>query len=1113
MPISIKRLSSVYALGMLCSFQAFGDPLPLSEQKLPLYVTGNGTFFLSENTSIVNFDASLSTTALLGSTENFSIDGKNRSLFISGCQGPQKGIPLVLAGTFSSPEDKKRRQSPSSTSYSMTLSGLHTFSFLNNTAFSTEGVISAGSINWSNNKNIIVSKNTTVALPPASGEEEEKAVESAAEEEASPTPAGGIVKAKESISITNTSDTVYFGENSSDYGGALRIEEKTSPQPPETLTTNGVTLISNNPGSVSFEGNKASSSGGAIFGGSAFFTSNEGSIQFLRNSCTGAASESNYLGSGGAISLPSGLAAFQNNGGSIIFTKNTATGDGGAIYAKTFQASGNTGTMLFADNTSAKKGGAIRAEIVSIEATSNVVFSNNIASGDGGAILVDSLTSNRTTGTGTTSNGIKLPGSSLSLFANSGDIIFMGNIGAAGTRNAIAVGASTSIKQLSANAGHTIAFYDPITEVVSQPSAVSTFSSTDSALVLNDGTSGKILFSGKFAPKSSTPAEKQTKNISLANSKDAQSKINAAVTLAGGILEITEGASLEVSSFTQSGGHLVLGSGSTLKTASGNTGPNITSVLIDLSTFPREDSTPATIEVTASNAAGSTHTLTTLEAEKEIPTPAEHTASTLELSPTPLPTTKPSEDPSNTIVPGSVSDRPATLEATNSEEAPSTVAGGSHPSSTTLLVSPRTLSVSGVRVVDTEGSNYYNKDWESSHEVQILTITGASPTINGSIESLTRSGTDYGYHGTWTFSEASGDAERTLQTRDGEGKTIKAKWEPNGTFFLPYNRRGEIVANTLWSTLSAVDAFATTAYESPFEAYEGKRLVAEGIGSFLVGKTEKDSERDGFRFEGGGYGVCFGSSYNGFSSGVALGQIFGKTRSKLYPSKSTENAFLGTFYAAAPIPFLFRELETVASFVLGYGFVENTLKTDYPENSVFTAMKTSEGKWDNRGAILRIRFTNCLPPKHFDAITPSSGLREIAFFFGPELSGVRQSSFIERGAPARAFQRGKGFVISLPVGIAYQAHLHVGKNATHIRTSFMYKPDIYRDNPHTRLMLLENGREYRVDGAHLPKNAFRLDAQGATKISNHFECTAGYSFEGRKSVCMHRASVTLGRIF
>ncbi|WP_348660494.1 polymorphic outer membrane protein middle domain-containing protein [Chlamydiifrater volucris] len=1103
MPISIKRLSSVCALGMLCSFQAFGDPLPLSEQKLPLYVTGNGTFFLSENTSIVNFDASLSTTALLGSTENFSIDGKNRSLFISGCQGPQKGIPLILAGN-TPPAAQQQQQSPSSTSYSMTLSGLHTFSFLNNTAFSTEGVISAGSIKWNNNKNIVISKNTTVALPPAS-EEEEDALAIAATEP--PTPTGGIVKAKESISITNTSDTVYFGENSSDYGGALRIEEKTSPQPPETLTTNGVTLISNNPGSVSFEGNKASSSGGAIFGGSAFFTSNEGSIQFLRNSCTGAASESNYLGSGGAISLPSGLAAFQNNGGSIIFTKNTATGDGGAIYAKTFQASGNTGTMLFADNTSAKKGGAIRAEIVSIEATSNVVFSNNIASGDGGAILVDSLTSNGTTGTGTTSNGIKLPGSSLSLFANSGDIIFMGNIGAEGTRNAIAVGASTSIKQLSANAGHTIAFYDPITTITATPPSPSNGAAP--ALTFNEGTSGKILFSGKFAPKSSTPAEKQTKNISLANPKDAQSKINAAVTLAGGILEITEGASLEVSSFTQSGGHLVFGSGSTLKTASE---PTLTKVFIDLSTFPKESSTPAKIEVATTGTNGATHTLTTLEAEREIPTSAEHTASTLELPP-PLPTTKPSEDPSNTTVPESVSDRPATLEATNSEEAPSTVAGGSNPSSTTLLVSPKTLSVSGVRVVDTEGSNYYNKDWESSHEVQILTITGASPTISDSIESLTRSGSDYGYHGTWTFSEASRDAERTLQTRDGDGKTIKAKWEPNGTFFLPYNRRGEIVANTLWSTLSAVDAFATTAYESPFEAYEGKRLVAEGIGSFLVGKTEKDSERDGFRFEGGGYGVCFGSSYNGFSSGVALGQIFGKTRSKLYPSKSTENAFLGTFYAAAPIPFLFRELETVASFVLGYGFVENTLKTDYPENSVFTAMKTSEGKWDNRGAILRIRFTNCLPPKHFDAITPSSGLREIAFFFGPELSGVRQSSFIERGAPARAFQRGKGFVISLPVGIAYQAHLHVGKNATHIRTSFMYKPDIYRDNPHTRLMLLENGREYRVDGAHLPKNAFRLDAQGATKISNHFECTAGYSFEGRKSVCMHRASVTLGRIF
>ncbi|WP_213357960.1 autotransporter outer membrane beta-barrel domain-containing protein [Chlamydiifrater phoenicopteri] len=1108
MPFSIKRFSSVYALGMFCSFQAFGDPLPLSEQKFPLYVTGDGNFFLSENTTILNVDASLSSTALLGASGNLSIDGRDRSLFINGCQGAQSGVPLILAGNPpSAAQQRQQQQQPASTSLLISLTNFHTFSFLNNSSFSSEGTISAGRILWNNNKNIIISKNTSIATQSPGG-----GAAAATAETSSTSPSEGTVKAKESIVITNTSDTVYFSENSSNYGGAIRMEEKSSEQTEENLSTNGVTLISNNPGSVTFDGNKASSSGGAIFGGSLFFTSNKGSIQFLKNSCIGSPNTEALLGSGGAVSLPKGLAAFQGNSGAIVFNKNTATGDGGAIYAETFQASGNTGTMLFADNSASKKGGAIRAKIVSIDADSNVIFSNNKATEDGGAIFVDSIPSSEAAAPATTTtNGITLPDPSLSLFAKSGNIVFIGNTGKSGTRNAIALGNSASLKKLSANAGYTIAFYDPITEAIQEPPApVTTNTGTTPTLTFNEGTSGKILFSGKFAPRT-PPTESLTRELSLANEKDVQSKINAAVTLAGGILEITDGASLEVSSFTQSGGHLVLGSGSTLKASSPST---LTKVFIDLSSFPKTDSSPAHIDFSTPQNA-----ITTLETDAKLLFSEKNPISTQEIAPSLPSTLESTEHPSGSAATLDMpleGDRPSTLESMHPEHPEGGIAtleatDSTHESAVLTQPTPRTFSVSGVSVVDTEGSNYYDKAWETPHTVEVLKVSGTTtPEINGEFgEAQTRSGSDYGYHGTWTFSDGS---ETALQ-RNGNEKTISAKWAPSGTFFLPYNRRGEIVANTLWSTLSTVDAFATTAYESPFEAYEGKRLVAEGIGSFLVGKTEKDSERDGFRFEGGGYGVCFGSSRNGFSSGIALGQIFGKTRSKLYHAKSTENAFLGSFYAAAPIRFLFRELETIASFVLGYGFVENTLKTEYPENSVFTAMKTSTGKWDNRGAILRIRFTNRLPEKHFNSITPFSGLRQLAFFFGPELSGVRQSSFTERGAPARAFERGKGFIISLPVGFAYQAHFHVGNNATHIRTSCMYKPDIYRDNPHIRLVLIENSREYRVDGAQLARNAFRLDAQGATKLSNHYEFTAGYSFEGRSSVFMHRASVTLGKIF
>ncbi|WP_259431274.1 autotransporter domain-containing protein [Chlamydia abortus] len=204
-----------------------------------------------------------------------------------------------------------------------------------------------------------------------------------------------------------------------------------------------------------------------------------------------------------------------------------------------FTFEGNSG-LTFSENSSNKCGGAIYAKNLKIVSGGPTVFTDNTAKEKGGAIAIaDSGT--------------------LSLTAESGDIIFRGNTDNNGTPNAINIGSKAKITNLRSFQGRSIIFYDPITFNPSAdtestlkingpdalPSTKSPLPSTEKSMIRAEGDSqpvpqsytGTVVFCGK-----SDTNVKGLTNIFLFPSP---------MELTAGTFVLSDGALFSAKSFTQ----------------------------------------------------------------------------------------------------------------------------------------------------------------------------------------------------------------------------------------------------------------------------------------------------------------------------------------------------------------------------------------------------------------------------------------------------------------------------------------------------------------------------------------------------------------------------------
>ncbi|EPP35044.1 chlamydia polymorphic membrane middle domain protein, partial [Chlamydia ibidis] len=241
--------------------------------------------------------------------------------------------------------------------------------------------------------------------------------------------------------------------------------------------------------------------------------------------------------------------------------------------ARTLSMSGN-GTVSFLNNTASTKGGAICANTINFTSGGHTIFSGNTVSGSsgiGGAICLEGISGssctlsaqggdivfyeNSATDTSAKGGAVGIKGSngSCTLDANSGNIIFDGNTiksNSSAVRNSVYLGQETSATHtFKAKEGFGIYFYDPVTCDVSSP--------TGSVKINDTGYTGSIVFSGeKLSPDEKTKSENK------------KTDLKHALTVQAGSLVLKDGVTVEAKQITQNDNTstVVMDLGTTLQT-------------------------------------------------------------------------------------------------------------------------------------------------------------------------------------------------------------------------------------------------------------------------------------------------------------------------------------------------------------------------------------------------------------------------------------------------------------------------------------------------------------------------------------------------------------------
>lgn len=355
---------------------------------------------------------------------------------------------------------------------------------------------------------------------------------------------GGAIAVTSDFSAVNNSIPLVFHLNSAaGLGGAIcakgpvvyAVTTKTATNRTVAVTKeqNNVSMNLAGNSSLQFIGNSAGS-GGAIYA--------EGNISFLENAIAvfennSASPEGLGLGNGGALCsvemTPNSTSTTTTQTGGNTETNKLA--DSQTAYEGISFV--HQGSLLFAKNFAANSGGAIYTKSLSIEESGSVIFISNMCYDSGGAIYIAN-------------------GGTLGLSADYGDIIFTQNIsGKDGKRNSITLADGAKCTKLSAAAGRQIVFYDPILGF-----APSTAFDDTGKLVINGEPSdaGSVIFSGIGEDRTAM----LPRNYVTA-SDNSHSVIYQPVTLVAGSLVLRHGAVLEVGSFTQEDGAILLMDGGT----------------------------------------------------------------------------------------------------------------------------------------------------------------------------------------------------------------------------------------------------------------------------------------------------------------------------------------------------------------------------------------------------------------------------------------------------------------------------------------------------------------------------------------------------------------------
>ncbi|EPP35257.1 autotransporter beta-domain protein [Chlamydia ibidis] len=719
----------------------------------------------------------------------------------------------------------------------------------------------------------------------------------------------------------------------------------------------------------------------------------------------------------------------------------------------------NNGYLMFTENSSKTQGGAICANKLTLSSGGPVLFLNNSvesSSPKGGAIAImgDSGT--------------------CSITADRGNIIFDGNTiittsaqqqqaekkvqsPPTTTRNSIDLSSGCTLKDLRAKSGYGIFFYDPITS--EPPKAAGKSKENSQSLNINNPDStnasvytGAIVFSGEHVSPENTVSQEEA----LTENLNVKSKISQPVALKAGSLALRSRAILEVNSFSQDAGSLlVMDLGTTLQTPKTTTGSSI------LKTSSSKD-----VTLSASVPSATTHDVT----------PASATGITIS---------------SLGINVGSMinESHPVTIKAQGTSE---------------------TATVTAISLVDSSGNSYESPNFGKNKTFNnVINISGTPAShilsvISGNTVDSTKQVPlpHYGYQGTWTVTWSDANA------KSGNGnKTVSLSWEESGYKVNP-ERKGSLIPNTLWGNFSDIRAVHNLIENNLHNNQRCLGFWASGLGNFLHKSSSGDRQK--FRHNSGGYSLgILGKTNKDNTLSVSFFQIFSSNKDFLVSKNSataygTSLCYQHTNYwkgwsclgITSPVT-----LNTLLSYTYASNRVKTEMTTTYaPAGVTYPKLK---GDWGNNTLAVECEGSTIIS-------TPCSRIFDnYAPFLKLQLIYAHQGDFQENDSTyGRYFDSSSLTNLSLPLGIRFEKHSKK-ENASYNLT-LIYSPDVIRSNPESHAHLLNdpNVAKWVSKGTNLARQAFILRTGNRYMYSPNILLLGEFNFEIRGS--SHTYNVNLG---
>lgn len=865
--------------------------------------------------------------------------------------------------------------------------------------------------------------------------------------------AGSVIQAETTLTISGIRKELSFSNNSASFGAAILLSEKADK-----------CCISNNAASITFSGNVASCGGGAIYssgganppGHSVTFSNNTGKISFFGNTVQDSLATTLNPPQPTPPPQPATPTTFNPTAEAI------ANGCGGAISVPSGKVEfiGNSQECGFRYNLAKSDGGAIYATEVSLDLESSFIALKNTARGKGGAICAKKLTL-------TTNGDVTFDGNR----ATQGGAIYLDETIGAGNSNAAtgsgsgsgSTGGSSgaaSTNGLSAlileAKGGSITFINNMDNL--RPGVRNAIYLGKSTLINGIDAYGlnKIVFHDPFVqsnedPNTATAGNGGNVNI---NAKGSGDVIFTAETLSAAEKVNSENYTSKIlGTVTVGGGRLFVTEGAALNVGSLNatTGELVLGSGAAIGSYPSNATT--------------TNPLVTVGGKLGIDVDSFMNPNF----------SKATINGKLTINPSAIIDVVTKNEAELYD----------NPLLATFLAIPfvqastanPAWTLSPTQVLDHYG---YQGGWESSTTIPVL-----APTPAGKIPE-----------------------DLSANSKSG----IYVVWRPDvdyrATYKLDPRRRGELVPNSLWCSFSAMQTFSQGLRENVLSEHEGIVTSLNALGNYAFAYVK--GNREGFSQRFGGYQAIASMHYGrGSLIGVAFGQLYGQLLSRPFDTKSAGHITMLSCFGTFPV--FTENAETIVGWEGCYGYFDNRMKSTY-FNPISDTNQVGKGRWHNNS------YYMALSAEHdfLQYLIPTRGIgRRLGLmgFAKAEVAGGWQNVFTESGALPRHFSRGKGYNVSLPIGIYGQGYSPFKRLPSLSTFKVAYRPDIFRVIPHNVMTIVANGEQTAIQGANLARNSLLLEMNNSFFVHEIGAVFVNYSMDIKNSYTNYRLVVGMNGRF